>query len=47
MRPLLVCLAIALVVYVVSGGHVLFLPLLLFLPLGFAGRRRHRDRWWR
>ncbi len=46
MRLLLVCLAVALVVYVASGGHVLFLPLLLFLPLSFAGRgrRRRRDR---
>jgi hypothetical protein len=35
-------LAVALVVYVVTGGHVLFLPL-LFIPLGlfaFGGRRR-------
>jgi hypothetical protein len=36
-------LAIAVLVYVVSGGHVFFLPLivLLLLPLGlFIGRRR-------
>jgi hypothetical protein len=35
-------LAIAVLVYVISGGHVLFLPL-LFIPLGlfaFGGRRR-------
>jgi len=32
MRLLLVCVAIAAVVYVVSGGRVLFLPLLLLLP---------------
>ena len=35
-------LAIALLVYVVSGGHVFFLPLILLLPFGlFIGRRRH------
>jgi hypothetical protein len=34
-------LAIAVLVYVVSGGHVFFLPLVLLLPLGlFIGRRR-------
>ena len=34
-------IAIALLVYVISGGSVLFLPLLLILPLGlFFGRRR-------
>ena len=34
-------LAIALLVYVVSGGHVFFLPLILLLPFGiFIGRRR-------
>ena len=33
--------AIAVLVYVVSGGHVFFLPLLLLLPFGlFIGRRR-------
>jgi hypothetical protein len=36
-------LAIAVLVYVISGGHVLFLPL-LFIPLGIFsfgfGRRR-------
>jgi hypothetical protein len=38
---LLVGLAIAVLVYVVSGGHVLFLPLILLLPFGlFFGRRR-------
>jgi hypothetical protein len=38
---LLAGLAIALLVYVVSGGHVFFLPLLLLLPFGlFIGRRR-------
>jgi hypothetical protein len=39
---LLAGLAIAALVYVVSGGHVNFLPLVLLLPLGlFFGRRRH------
>jgi hypothetical protein len=38
---LLTGLAIAMLVYVVSGGHVFFLPLLLLLPFGlFIGRRR-------
>jgi hypothetical protein len=38
---LLVGLAIAVLVYVVSDGHVFFLPLLLLLPFGlFIGRRR-------
>ena len=33
MRVLAIGLAIAVIVFVVSGGHVLFLPL-LFIPLG-------------
>jgi hypothetical protein len=38
---LLAGLAIAVLVYVVSGGHLFFLPLILLLPLGlFIGRRR-------
>jgi hypothetical protein len=38
---LLAGLAIAAIVYVVSGGHVIFLPLVFLLPLGlFFGRRR-------
>jgi hypothetical protein len=38
---LLAGLAIAALVYVLSGGHVFFLPLILLLPLGlFIGRRR-------
>jgi hypothetical protein len=46
MRTLAIGLAIAVVVFVISGGHVLFLPL-LFLPLGlftFGHRRRTRSR---
>lgn len=37
---LVACVAIAAIVYAASGGHVLFLPLLLLLPAGFALRRR-------
>jgi hypothetical protein len=39
---LLIGLAIALVVFLVSGGHVVFLPLVLILPLGLFGIRRRR-----
>jgi hypothetical protein len=39
---LLVGLAIALAVFLVSGGHVVFLPLVLILPLGLFGIRRRR-----
>lgn len=45
MRLLLLGLLVAVVIYAVSGGHVLFLPLLLLLPLGgglFGRRRRAR-----
>jgi hypothetical protein len=35
-------IAIAVLVYVASGGHVFLLPLILIFPLGlFFGRRRH------
>jgi hypothetical protein len=42
---LLLGLAIALLVYLISGGHVIFLPLLLVFPLSwlFGSRRRRRD----
>ena len=41
---LLLGLAIAALVFLLSGGHVIFLPLLLVFPLGFAfGRRRRRS----
>jgi hypothetical protein len=46
MRLLGVSLAIAVIVFVVTAGHVIFLPL-LFVPLGlmtFGGRRRHYRR---
>ena len=41
---LLLGLAIAALVYLISGGHVIFLPLLLVLPLDwvFGSRRRSR-----
>ena len=44
MRVLAIGLAIAVIVFVVSGGHVVFLPL-LFLPLGLfsLGHRRRRQ----
>jgi hypothetical protein len=44
MRVLAIGVAIAVIVLVVSGGHVLFLPL-LFLPLGLfsLGQRRRRQ----
>jgi hypothetical protein len=38
---LLAGIAIGVLVYVISGGHVFLLPLILLLPLGlFIGRRR-------
>jgi hypothetical protein len=47
MRLLAIGIAIALVVFVITGGHVLFLPL-LFVPLGLFGfgHRRRRRRGW-
>ena len=43
MRALAVGIAIAVIVWIVSGGHILFLPL-LFIPLGLFsfGHRRRR-----
>jgi hypothetical protein len=46
MRLLLLGLLVALIIYAVSDGHVLFLPLLLLLPFGFFGRRRDHRRDW-
>lgn len=45
MRIFAIGLAIAVLVFVVTAGHVLFLPL-LFVPLGLFGfgHRRQRDR---
>jgi hypothetical protein len=46
-RALMLGLAVALLVFLLTAGHVIFLPL-LFLPLGLIGfghRRRHRRYW--
>jgi hypothetical protein len=44
MRLFLWGLAIAVAIYLLSAGHVLFLPLLFFIPLGgMFGRRRRRS----
>ena len=42
MRPLAIGLGIGVIVFVLTAGHVVFLPL-LFLPLGLfsLGHRRH------
>jgi hypothetical protein len=44
MRVLAIGLAVVVIVFVVSGGHVLIVPL-LFLPLGLfsLGHRRRRQ----
>jgi hypothetical protein len=44
MRVLAIGLAVALLVFALTGGHVLFLPL-LFLPLGLfsLGHKRRRE----
>jgi hypothetical protein len=43
-RFILFGLLVAVAIYLLSGGHVLFLPLLLLLPLGggLFHRRRYR-----
>jgi hypothetical protein len=43
MRFALVGLLLAAAIFLISGGHVLFLPLFFLLPLGglFGHRRRH------
>jgi hypothetical protein len=38
-------IAVALLVFLVTGGHVLFLPLLLIFPLGVLSLGRRRRRW--
>jgi hypothetical protein len=45
MRLMLLGLLIAVILFVVSGGHLLFLPLLFVLPLG--GGLLHRRRGYR
>jgi hypothetical protein len=43
MRLFVIGLVIAAAIYLLSAGHILFLPLLFFIPLGlFGGRRRRR-----
>ena len=45
---LLLGLALAALVFAATGGHVIFLPVLLVLPLGFFGVGvRRRDKRWR
>jgi hypothetical protein len=45
MRLFLWGLVIAAAIYLLSAGHVLFLPLLFFIPLGgLFGRRRRYSR---
>lgn len=45
MRALAVGLAIALVLFVLTAGHLVFLPL-LFVPFGlFSFGHRRRSRW--
>jgi hypothetical protein len=48
MRFAILGLVIALLVFALSGGHLLFLPLLFVLPLGglFGHRRRYGRRTW-
>lgn len=43
MRFALVGLLLAAAIFLISGGHVIFLPLFFLLPLGglFGHRRRH------
>jgi hypothetical protein len=44
LRVLALGIAVAIIVFVLTGGHVLFLPL-LFVPLGLFGLgQRRRDR---
>ena len=45
MRVIAIGIAIALVVYVLSGGHFVFLPL-LFIPFGLFGAGHRRRRRW-
>jgi hypothetical protein len=42
---ILLGLAVAAVVYVVSGGRLVFLPLFVILPLGLFGAGRRRRGW--
>jgi hypothetical protein len=42
MRLFIWALAIAVAIYLLSAGHILFLPLLFFIPLGGLFGRRSR-----
>ena len=45
MRGLLIGLAIAVLIYALTGGHLVFLPLFFALPLGgFLAHRSTRGR---
>jgi hypothetical protein len=46
MRFLLIGFAVAVILFVITGGHLIFLPLFFVLPLGVFGfgRKRERDR---
>jgi hypothetical protein len=47
MRFALWGLVLAAVIFLVSGGHVFFLPLFFLLPFGgLLGHRRRHRRWW-
>ncbi len=45
MRFALFGLLLAAAVFLISGGHVLFLPLFFLLPLGGLFTHRRRRRW--
>ncbi|HEY2656858.1 MAG TPA: hypothetical protein VGI55_13785 [Solirubrobacteraceae bacterium] len=49
MRFLLYGLLFAALVFLISDGHLVFLPLFFLLPLGglFGHRRRHGHSWYR
>jgi hypothetical protein len=46
-RFALIGLLLAAVIFLASGGHVLFLPLFFLLPMGgLFGHRRRQRRFW-
>ena len=45
MRFILLGLLVAVVIFALSGGHVVFLPLLFLLPLGGGLFHRRTRRW--
>jgi hypothetical protein len=49
MRFALYGVLLAVLVFLISGGHLVFLPLLFLLPLGgmFGHHRRHGHFWYR